>query len=65
MPSASEHYLRRAEKLRLRMLSTPDAEDQSRLRTFVFKYRELAVLAAKSPDTQPAKKRREKRPSAA
>jgi hypothetical protein len=40
-----EHYLRRAERFRLEMLTTDDLARQSRLRDIIYNYRRLADKA--------------------
>jgi len=47
------HYLRRAEKLRIAMLTAHDPATQSRLRNLVHKYRDLALRAEKKIDSPP------------
>lgn len=48
MPNATvTHYHRRAEKLRIAMLTASDAAAESRLRSLVHKYRDLALRAEK------------------
>jgi len=47
------HYLRRAERLRIAMLTAHDPAAQSRLRNLVHKYRELALRVEKRIDSPP------------
>jgi len=47
------HYLSRAEKLRIAMLTAHDPAAQSRLRNLVHKYRELALRAERRIGSPP------------
>jgi hypothetical protein len=47
------HCLRRAERLRIVMLTTGDPVAQSRLRKLIHKYRELALRAGTESESPP------------